>query len=497
MPKEVELKIRLDPEMAELFGSLETLRDIEPRDKRFHTAYFDLAGEKLHRKGFELRVRKDGDHRIQTLKSGDGVERGEWEAEIAQDAPEPQEIEKTPAATLIRDVDKLRPVFSLSVNRRIWTLARDGADIEVALDRGAVEADGRAQQIHEAELELKSGPASSLYELADEISDKLDAPLSFVGKGCRGYRLAHGEESSPEHDIDLRLDPEVSAQDAFATIVDSCLRQLSINEELLRAGIETEPVHQARVAIRRLRAAFSMFKEIVTGKDADRVRDDLKWISDLLGASRDKDVFLSKRMKAVELGHPGVPGLEEVRQKIQSRLGAANRRLEEAIHSRRFRNLLLALVRCAREGEWTKGPGLLREARFSDFAACELQRRLDSVAKKKKAARGPDALKRHRLRIKAKKLRYMVEFFKPVSAGDKRLSRISDDLEALQDLFGALNDAIAAERLLGQIAREAGDPAVSYAAALIARLEQPSPDLLGKAVKIHSRLRGREPFRVG
>ncbi|QGM47162.1 CYTH domain-containing protein [Methylocystis heyeri] len=132
MPREVELKIRLDPEMAELFGALETLREIEPQDKRFHTAYFDLAGEKLHRKGYELRVRDDGDHRIQTLKSGDGVERGEWEAEIAQDAPESEELEKTPAAALIQNVDKLRPVFSLSVNRRIWTLARDGADIELA-----------------------------------------------------------------------------------------------------------------------------------------------------------------------------------------------------------------------------------------------------------------------------------------------------------------------------------------------------------------------------
>ncbi len=221
----------------------------------------------------------------------------------------------------------------------------------------------------------------------------------------------------------LHIKGDVSVADAFQTIVDECLKQFSLNEEILETAIDSEAVHQARVAIRRLRAAFSMFKDVVVGEDADAARRELKWLSILLGEARDLDVFLENRMKQVALEHPDVPGVRELARRLESMRDRARRRLDGALHSDRFRALLLGVARCAHHGAWRRDGGL-----FTDFALDTLEQRLNSVRRKRKAVRGLDAHKRHRLRIKAKKLRYMFEFLKPV-ASRKAVGAVSDQLE--------------------------------------------------------------------
>jgi triphosphatase len=273
------------------------------------------------------------------------------------------------------------------------------------------------------------------------------------------------------------------------------LRQFSINEECLRAGIEPEAIRQARVAIRRLRAAFSMFKDIVGGDDACKVRKGLKWISDLLGKARDLDVFVDARLMVNKLEHPDVPGFEELTQKVESKRNDSRNQLQEAIHSHKLRQLILSAVRCAHNGKWMLSDefSISRETPFLDFAKSELDRRFGSVRKNKKTVRGHDALKRHRVRIKAKKLRYMAEFLRPLVPG-KAFSQTSKELKQLQDLLGALNDEIAGERLLGQVAEEARNPAVNFAAGLIRQHEATSGNVARMAIKVHNRLRTSEPF---
>ena len=104
-----------------------------------------------------------------------------------------------------------------------------------------------------------------------------------------------------------------------------------------------------------------------------------------------------------------------------------------------------------------------RETSFLHLAKSELDRRFGSVRKKKKAVRGHDALKRHRVRIK--KLRYMAEFLKPLAR--KSIRTNLERAKAVTGSIGALNDAIAGERLLGQVVEEVRKPSVNFAADLI------------------------------
>lgn len=493
MPKqtEVEIKLRLDPEKMRKFANSERLAGVDPLKKHYRTIYFDDNKHHLFKNGFELRVRQDGRNSIQTLKTAGSVDRGEWEREAADGEPSLEGVEAAGLEKLRRRRIALRRMFSLEVDRGTWSLCRDGACIEVALDEGKMEAGGRERPIRQAELELKSGEPDYLYELARKICKESAATPFFVSKGALGYRLADRLDDAPARGLTLHFEDDASVADAFQAIVDACLKQFSLNEEILQTEISSEAVHQARVAIRRLRAAFSMFKEVVVGEDADVARRELKWLSKLLGEARDLDVFLENRMKQVALEHPGVPGLEELTRRLESMRDRARQRLDGALHSDRFRALLLGVARCAHHGAWRRDGGL-----FTDFASDTLERRLDSVRRKRKAVRGLDAHKRHRLRIKAKKLRYMFEFLKPV-ASSKALGAVSKRLERLQDLLGALNDVIAGERLLGRLVEESPEPIVGFAADLVRETMAVSPKIKRRAIKTHAGLRRLRPFGPG
>ena len=110
-----------------------------------------------------------------------------------------------------------------------------------------------------------------------------------------------------------------------------------------------------------------------------------------------------------------------------------------------------------------------------------------------------DAVTRHHVRIRAKKLRYMLEPFGAVGAG-ARFRRMLDELKTLQDALGALNDERVARETLEAFAREAlrdgaDDPAPLFAAGLVAGERHADHDaLIAEAQAARDRLKDVEPF---
>jgi CHAD domain-containing protein len=90
----------------------------------------------------------------------------------------------------------------------------------------------------------------------------------------------------------------------------------------------------------------------------------------------------------------------------------------------------------------------------------------------------------------------MFEFVKPV-ASRKAIGAVSDRLERLQDLLGALNDVIAGKRLLGQLVEESQAPIVGFAADLAREVMAVSPKIKRKVIKTHAELRRLRPFERG
>jgi CHAD domain-containing protein len=76
------------------------------------------------------------------------------------------------------------------------------------------------------------------------------------------------------------------------------------NERILSETRDPDVVHQMRVAMRRLRAAISLFKEMLADERRGAIRSELKWISNELGAARDFDVFIAKVLQPVRRDAP-------------------------------------------------------------------------------------------------------------------------------------------------------------------------------------------------
>ena len=496
---EIEIKLRLDPREIEKFVTLEVLGGSNAEGRRLRTIYFDDERRRLTRNGLELRVRSSGHAHMQTVKSGRGLTRGEWEAAVSGEAPEREAARGTPAQKFLKKGAELKPIFVVDVERRSWRVEKDGDVAEISLDFGEIASDERNQQIAEAEIELKAGSPQFLFDLARKVIHRCDAPPSFVGKALRGRRLAEGLVEHPQPTIDLDLKPGTTTISAFRQIVDACLQQASLNEEILRRQPgDVETTHQLRVAIRRLRAALTLFSPLIAGEPLDALKRELKWFSGLLGEARDLDVFVTKTIEKARGAHPGVSSLDELRNRSVGLRQTAHQKLDDALHSERFRLLFLDLVEFAHVGAWEseadRKKSKLRGMSAEAFAARQLERRLNAIVGKKNRERivGANEANRHQLRIKAKKLLYMAEYFQSLAAA-KCYGTTAKALHAVQESLGAVHDGVAAEQIISKLLVKENKADLAFAAGLL-RQDLTKANCIAVACAAHDKLQRATPF---
>ena len=71
----------------------------------------------------------------------------------------------------------------------------------------------------------------------------------------------------------------------------SSTQRLMAHEAAVRMGVDAEGVHQARVAVRRLRSASRTYRSMLDPGWRDELRRELGWLGGALGAVRDLDVL--------------------------------------------------------------------------------------------------------------------------------------------------------------------------------------------------------------
>jgi CHAD domain-containing protein len=291
----------------------------------------------------------------------------------------------------------------------------------------------------------------------------------------------------------------MTAVQAFSQVARSCIAQVSANAQLLRQVKDPEVLHQLRIGLRRLRAAYATFKPILPREDLYRLKNESNWLSGELDPARDLDVFIENMLpiaKEAVSDDPMLAGFGE--RLLQARASAYNRALA-AVDSKRFANFLL---NCA-EWETTALSGQdhdrpvasLRDGDASALAIKALNRLYRQLRKSSKHLKTLDPMSRHRARIKAKKLRYAAEFFSSTfgKSRQKRRQRFIASLSALQNALGDLNDVATARRTALAVAGHSA-PLGFHAGRLISCRDRGEPRLLAKAVHVHNRWRHTKPF---
>ncbi|MBK7976112.1 MAG: CHAD domain-containing protein [Deltaproteobacteria bacterium] len=278
------------------------------------------------------------------------------------------------------------------------------------------------------------------------------------------------------------LDARDSLATALTKVVGEQLARLVHHEPATRAGHESEPLHQMRVAIRRLRAAMRFFEGALPARTRGVLEDELRWLGRALAPVRDLDVQLerfgadephaehaathaSDDPDAQDERHAAV--LAALRGWLGGQREAARSAMLEDLDGERYPRLVARLRRVAAGDE-----RLLVRARttaVSRRGADAIEKAHRRVLKQgRRIGAPPRARDLHELRIRAKRLRYVLEFVSDLTGRDGK--RLVGDLAELQELLGEHQDACVAADVLRRFIEAAPAEEASARAAAVASL---------------------------
>ncbi len=239
--------------------------------------------------------------------------------------------------------------------------------------------------------------------------------------------------------------PDTAPDAALRQIVASCRDDLLKYRAVVLASRRSIGIHQTRVALRRMRAAFSVFRDaavVTTGRrELQALSAEAKWLAGECAPARDLHVFLAETADAV----PPIVG------RVARRLAGSHlERARTALSGARFAMFETALAAFVTQAPAAGG------GRLDDFGRAVLDKRAAQVTRRAHKLAGLDGERLHRLRIAIKKLRYAATFVQPAFARRPFDSRaVKAYIEAtvrLQGALGTLNDRAVAGRMMADIA---------------------------------------------
>ena len=218
----------------------------------------------------------------------------------------------------------------------------------------------------------------------------------------------------------------------------------------LRRG--QDPIHDTRVAIRRLRSTIRVFGKLLDRSAADHLDEELKWFAGLLGEVRDRQVQ-RRRFRKVLADWPPELVLGPVANRINTDLHSEQLRARRPFPTRWTRRAISTSLRRCRTGAAgcpsTTKPTAKKLHKRASRAERKADRRLAAAVKS-----GDDAML-HRARKAAKRARYAAELRRPLddSAAVKKAQK---HFKRIQRVLGEHQDSVVASAALRRFALTAG-----------------------------------------
>ena len=323
-------------------------------------------------------------------------------------------------------------------------------------------------------LELRNGDGKTVVriDLDEPAGGGSSRPATVTVRELRGYddqarravALLTGLGLRPASDdepdaVDATqpadVDREAPAGALLASAFTEFLQAMNDNLPGLLADIDTEFLHDFRVAVRRTRATLKLGRPALPDEMRNRWEPEFKWLGDLTTPVRDLDVY--------ELDLPTMGGwlvaadaadLAPFATHLRRRRSAQRRVLVRGLRSARFERL---------RSEWGEALAALTAAApaggAEQMSAGEIAGRGISQAAKRVIRNGTavtaasPAEDLHALRKRCKELRYALEVFSPVLEKSAR-KRAVDDLKGLQDVLGRFQDTEVQRHALRGFAEE-------------------------------------------
>ena len=452
---EIEFKFLVPPSrLAEIESDLRAGK-FEQLD--LQARYFDTSDGALAKADVALRMRKEGDHWVQTAKArGDGpLDRFEHNVDLGN----PTDVGALPDIGLHADTHVGRALekaigeaalietFSTSIRRIVRLETESDTQVEFALDVGRVIAQGsggapaRESAVCELEIELVHGDVTALVAIAKRWVEKYGLFFSTVSKAERGQRLLDADKlvaavKARAPDFSAHGDTQPDGADIQRRVVSACLAQILTNASEVAAGSEdADAVHQLRIGIRRLRTALRELDELAEGNFDPAWQGPLRHTFTALGKSRDGELLATKMQPLLEAaGGPSITTAIEMTD-------APGMTVAETVRLTPFQNVLVELIGFATQGADDKSDGT--DASDPKQARRQIGKRLNALHRKVvEGGRRFESLapeEQHVVRKRLKRLRYLAEFVAPLF-DEKHAEKYIQKLTPAQDTLGEFND---------------------------------------------------------
>jgi CHAD domain-containing protein len=406
-------------------------------DWRLYRAGLTLQFEQARRGGRLLLTKTDGTPQAEQAVTS-------WPRRPPLDLPDGPVRDRI--AVLIRPRALLPIVRAVSTARVSRLLNADGKTVaRLVAEHVTVTAPGQAAttavlapRLTVAEVRGYPGPArkasallASVPGVAHVSQGVFIAALTALGRHPADY------SSSVAAEITAEMPAPVAVARLLLRLLDTC----ESNVDGVLRDIDTEFLHDLRVAVRRTRSAVKLLGAVLPDELAEHYKAEFKWLGDVTTPVRDLDVhLLGFDAMAGQLEAASPADLEPLRAFLARRRAREFRRLAAALRGPRFRAIADDWRKALLELRDTGGPRRRRPTAEA-LALSTTGRSFRRIAAQGVAITSespPESL--HDLRKRAKELRYLLEFFAPLH-DPVAYRKVVGDLKQLQDCLGEFQDS--------------------------------------------------------
>jgi CHAD domain-containing protein len=291
-------------------------------------------------------------------------------------------------------------------------------------------------------------------ELANRLKEMRCTP---VEKGI--YFLALDSVGKKPGDysakLNIQLTPDMRSDEATKILLRFLLNVIKSNEAYIKKDLDTEFLHDFRVAIRRTRSALSQIKYVFSEEITNRFKEKFTDIGKLSNELRDLDVYLltedTYRAMLPDLLHDDIDPLFGYLNEKRSK---ALQKTINGLNSKEYAQILQDWQTFLGEPA-ADAPTAHNAGRpIIELAQRRIYQRYRQIVKSGQLIlENTEDEKLHRLRIQCKKLRYLIEFFASLFPEEK-ITTLIKQLKRLQDNLGSFNDLCVQEQYLLNITEE-------------------------------------------
>ena len=318
---------------------------------------------------------------------------------------------------LIRQVDlQCRRINLIQLNKDQKTVLR----LHIEQDSVAIPGNDKLELITRLCLIGIKGYEKSFTRASAFLRNRIGLPVSQQSSLLLALSALGRQPMDYSSKVRVQLDPQMRSDAATKLILGDLFHSMELNQPGLTDNLDSEFLHDYRVAVRRTRSALGQIKNVFPGETVDKFSADFAWLASITGLPRDLDVYLLN-FDRYKLALPVSirDDLDPMRRFLEQKRRSAYEELTRFLKTSSYRSIMKRWRKFLDAPIPERPEAAGAQIQVYEFASQSIKRLHQKVLRKGASIHDESPAEAlHDLRKACKKLRYMLEFF-PISLRQK------------------------------------------------------------------------------